>query len=186
MTDIVYSGELTVLSDETLQDVLTNWVRAPLFPSARFRRGEREHEGEDLSLHLRLEESPGTLSREQRWSGAVRYLLSGAVKASVSEAEERLRALGAACSEVAIVCRLEYRTPGETDAREIPVPRPKIAYSVRIRTRQGRSYYSNVYAYSLEEAYARHGTSGFEGAEIDIVQARADDLERAERGLSYP
>jgi hypothetical protein len=63
---------------------------------------------------------------------------------------------------------------------------PLIAFSKRTRTREGRTYYDNVYAASLEEAYELYGTSAFEGAEIDIVPAGPADLERGERGLSYP
>lgn len=64
-------------------------------------------------------------------------------------------------------------------------PQPKIAFSKRTRTREGRTYYDNVYATSLEEAYEKFGASGFEGAVVDIIPADAEDLERGERGLSY-
>jgi hypothetical protein len=65
-------------------------------------------------------------------------------------------------------------------------PKPKLVFSKRTRTRDGRTYYDNVHATSLEEAYELHGTSTFEGAEVDIIPAGPDDLERGERGLSYP
>jgi hypothetical protein len=65
-------------------------------------------------------------------------------------------------------------------------PQPKIAFSKRTRTRDGRTYYDNVYAASLEEAYERYGTSAIEGAVIDIIPAGPEDLERGDRGLSYP
>jgi hypothetical protein len=63
--------------------------------------------------------------------------------------------------------------------------KPKIAFSVRTRTRQGRTYYDNVYAASLEEAYERYGTSRMEGAEVDIVEADQWDLDMSDRGLSH-
>ncbi|MFG2005552.1 hypothetical protein ACGFNU_41035 [Spirillospora sp. NPDC048911] len=63
---------------------------------------------------------------------------------------------------------------------------PKKPFSKRTRTKEGRTYYDNVYASSLEEAYELYGKSRMEGAEVDIIPADADDLERGERGLSYP
>ncbi|MBO2445557.1 hypothetical protein J4573_00485 [Actinomadura barringtoniae] len=62
----------------------------------------------------------------------------------------------------------------------------KKPFSKRTRTKEGRTYYDNVYASSLEEAYERYGESHMEGAEVDIVPADADDLDRGDRGLSYP
>ncbi|MEU5877842.1 hypothetical protein [Spirillospora sp. NPDC047279] len=60
------------------------------------------------------------------------------------------------------------------------------AFSKRTRTRDGRTYYDNVYADSLEEAYALYGESYMDGAEVDIVPAGPEDLERGDRGLSHP
>ncbi|MEV4257830.1 hypothetical protein AB0J52_32110 [Spirillospora sp. NPDC049652] len=58
-------------------------------------------------------------------------------------------------------------------------------YSKRTRTADGRTYYDNVEAESLEDAYRRYGQSAFEGAEIDIVLADPWDIAMGERGLSY-
>lgn len=62
---------------------------------------------------------------------------------------------------------------------------PKKAFSKRTRTKEGRTYYDNVYATSLEEAYELYGESYMEGAEVDIIPASADDLAWGDRGLSY-
>ncbi|MBA9007897.1 hypothetical protein [Thermomonospora cellulosilytica] len=69
----------------------------------------------------------------------------------------------------------EPRTDGE---------RPLIAFSRRTRA-GGRTYYDNVYATSLEEAYSLYGTSASEDAEIDIIEASEEDLARGELGLSW-
>ncbi|MEV5571474.1 hypothetical protein AB0L06_15600 [Spirillospora sp. NPDC052269] len=58
-------------------------------------------------------------------------------------------------------------------------------YSMRTRTADGRTYYDNVEAESLEDAYRRYGSGAFEGAEIDIVLADAWDIDMGERGLSH-
>ncbi|GLY75019.1 hypothetical protein Airi01_032860 [Actinoallomurus iriomotensis] len=63
---------------------------------------------------------------------------------------------------------------------------PKIAFSKRTRTKEGRTYYDNVYATSLEKAYELYGTSNMEDAVVDIIEADDEDLERGERGLSHP
>lgn len=63
-------------------------------------------------------------------------------------------------------------------------PQLKI-YSKRTRTPEGRTYYDNVRAASLEDAYRRYGSSAIEGAEIDIVLADAWDIDMGERGLSH-
>jgi hypothetical protein len=65
-------------------------------------------------------------------------------------------------------------------------PKPMIAFSRRTRTPEGRTYYDNVYAASLEEAYEKFGDSRMEGAVVDIIKADDEDLERGERGLSHP
>ncbi|KAB2349651.1 hypothetical protein [Actinomadura rudentiformis] len=61
---------------------------------------------------------------------------------------------------------------------------PQKAFSKRTRTKEGRTYYDNVYAASLEEAYELYGESYMEGAEVDIVPAGAWDLAMGDRGLS--
>ncbi|RFU42827.1 hypothetical protein DZF91_04475 [Actinomadura logoneensis] len=58
-------------------------------------------------------------------------------------------------------------------------------YSKRTKTADGRTYYDNVEAESLEDAYRRYGHSAFEGAQIDIVLADPWDIAMGERGLSY-
>lgn len=64
--------------------------------------------------------------------------------------------------------------------------RPMIVFSKRTVTRDGRSYYDNIEARSLEEAIEHYGTSQFPGATVDIIRASPEDIERGERGLSYP
>ncbi|MCP2338838.1 hypothetical protein [Actinomadura rupiterrae] len=70
---------------------------------------------------------------------------------------------------------------------ETPQDAPKELkiYSKRTRTADGRTYYDNVEAESLEDAYRRYGKSAFENAEIDIVLADAWDIDMGERGLSH-
>ncbi|MFC5180953.1 hypothetical protein [Actinomadura harenae] len=60
-------------------------------------------------------------------------------------------------------------------------------YSMRTRTRDGRTSYDNVEAESLEDAYRTYGGSAIEGAEIeiDIVLADAWDIDMGERGLGH-
>lgn len=97
---IEYAGILDGDDHTALARVLESWAGGPVRVALHFHGREIDYDGENLSIYAQPE-----VSRHAREPG---YLLSGTITATVTEAEERLRALSAAFGEAGIGCRLEY------------------------------------------------------------------------------
>ncbi|WP_433380738.1 hypothetical protein [Streptosporangium sp. CA-115845] len=102
MADIEYVEYAGVLDGDdhmTMARVLEVWAGGPVRVALHFFGWEIDYDSEIISLYAqpvnRRDQEP-------------RYLLSGTLRATVAEAEARLRALIAACGEVGIGCELEY------------------------------------------------------------------------------